>query len=252
MITAKQIIKNGFRELNLLSVKEAVVPGQEAEALELLNTFLNSLYGVELGEFSLDWPVPPSTTAPVLSNFPQRPVNKNLPADVWPFPPGNVRLLLNLKADTKIFLPQAPDDGARIQIVNIGPATTFKLTLDGNGRLVDGGTTFTDLPSALTGVNLLYRADLGDWIDVKNMVLTDFSPLPAVYDDLLAIGVAIRLGPRYGRAVSKESAGRFLQLVKRLKAQYRQFVPQPNDPNQPFISPANVTSGASDGGSSLF
>lgn len=248
MIPASEIVKNGFRELNLLSVNEAVVPAQETEALELLNSFLDSLFGVELGEFSMDWPVPPSTTSPTLANFPQAPRDKSLPDNVWPFPRSNVRLLLRLKEDTTIFLPQAPDDGARIQIVNVGEATAFKLTLDANGRLVKGADTTTDTPAILNGTNLLYRADVGDWKVVKTMLAADISPLPQVYDDLLAIGLAIRLGPRFGKAISQESAVRFTQLMKRLKAQYRQFVPSIIDPHQPFLSPASSRHGTSSGG----
>ena len=95
-------------------------------------------------------------------------------------------------------------------------------------------------------------ADLGNWIEVKDMALTDTSPLPAEYDDLLAIGLAIRLGPRYGRGISRETVARFTQLISRLQAKYKQIVMQPNNNNQPFLSPGTGGHNGGDVDGSLF
>ena len=248
MQTASEIVKQAFREGNLVPLDATTgVPvttaGQDTEGLALLNRFIDSLYGMELGEFSQDWPVPPELTSPVPARYPILPKNENVASNVWPYPPGNVRLILKLTADTTIYLPQSPDDGARIEVINIGGATGFNLILDANGRFVKGSLTATDTDVIWNGVRLLYRADLGDWTVVATLTASDVSPFPEFYDDFLAIGVFIRLAPRYGRSITAELSDTYGRLMKRLKAQYRQKVPAPSASPQPFSTPASQQRG---------
>lgn len=234
MTTAAEIVKEALREGNLIPLDTAVTAPQEAEGLGLLNRFLISLLGLELGEFAFDWTVPPSTTSPIPARFPLFPQRENLPSDVFPYPPGNSRILMHLVSNQTIFLDQSPDDGARMSFVNVGDASTFSLTVDANGRLAKGAATVTETPGVLSEQLWLYRADLGDWKLITTLLSTDESPIPALYDDLLIIGTHIRLAPRYGRSVSVESAASFKRLMRRLKAQYKQTVGEPAADPQPF------------------
>lgn len=244
MSTASETVKQAFREGNIVPLdattgEPVTTAGQDAEGLTLLNRFIDSLYGMELGEFIGDWPVPPELTSPVPARFPVQPKNENVASDQWPYPPGNVRVITKLVADTTLYLPQSPDDGARIELVNIGGATGFNLTLDANGRFVRGALTSTDTDVLWNGVRLLYRADLSDWTAVTTLAATDSSPFPEFYDDLLAIGTFIRLAPRYGKSITPELNETFTRLMKKMKAQFKQRQPMPKaDPN-PFFLPSS-------------
>ena len=213
--------------------------GQDAEGLVLLNRFVDSLYGMELGEFVADWPVPPGLTSPVPARFPIQPKNESVSSDQWPYPPANVRVIMKLVADTTLYLPQSPDDGARIELVNIGGASGHSLTLDANGRFVRGALTSTDTDVLWNTVRLLYRADLSDWIAVSTLAEGDSSPFPEFYDDLLAIGTFIRLAPRYGKTITPELGDTFSRLMKKMRAQVKQRQPMPSAKPQPFFLPSS-------------
>lgn len=253
MTKASELVLQAFREINLTPLGKALTPEQAAEGLTLLDRYITSLYGFELGEFKMDWPAPPSSSSPVAARYPLFPSSEKLPSNVWPYPPANVNILLSLVSDTTIYLPQSPDDGARMSLINIGGVTTYILTVEGNGRLVQGASTLSGAADTLNQTKLLYRADLGDWIAIVDMVDSTESPLPKEYDTLLELGVADRLAPRYGRSLNRTQQIEFSRLLKRLKAQYRQTVPTPSASPQPFRFPASSSYGSnsSNGGDLL-
>lgn len=248
---ASELVKQAYREGNIVPLDPVTglavtTTGQEIEGLVLLNRYLKSLFGLELGEFPTDWPVPPSTTSPVASRAPLAPKRRDLPSNVWPYPPPNARLVLNLTSNQEIFLQQDPDDGAHITIATTGSGG-HALTLNGNGRLIEGSATLTAPQADLDGRQLLYRADLATWVRLTDLTADDESPLPELYDDILAIGTFIRIAPRYGRAISAETAATYKRLMKRLRAQYRQHMGMPTASPQPFIRPASDRDGYSGG-----
>lgn len=238
MTTASAIVIQAYREGNLIGLTASPTTEEATEGLTLLNDFIDSLFGYELGEYNFDWPVPPSVTASVNARFPLLPSFRELPTDVFPFPPGNVRVLMTLTADTTISLQQDPDDGARMRFINLDSSSTFSLTIEGNGRLVQSATSVTTLATALDGVELLYRADLGGWQTVIDLVSATESPLPQLYDRLLALGTYIYLAPRHGKELTATQDRSYRRLLKRLKTQYRQTVLQPSADPQPFFLPA--------------
>lgn len=259
MTTALNIVLNAFRDGNLVPLDSTtgipvVNDGEKAEGLSLLNRYIDSLYGLELGEFNFDWPIPPTIQSPVPARFPIHPKSELLASNVYPYPPGNVRILLNLVADTTIYMPQSPDNGARYQFINIGPASTFILTVIGNTRLVKGVQSFTGTATELNGQRLLYRSDLGDWTLIDTLLEASESPLAAVYDDLLSIGTFQRLAPRYGRSLSPELIDTRNRLMKRLKAEFRQKVQMPSANPNPFFLPSSDINrnGATQFGGRLF
>ena len=252
MTTASELTKAALREGNLIALETDLTENQETEALGLLNRFIQSLFGFELGEFFFDWPVPPATTSPVPARFPVNPLPRNLPSDVFPYPPGNVRILMSLTADMQIFMPQDPDDGARMLFINIGD-TGNTLTVNANGHLIEGAATLADTTGNLDGTLLFYRADMSNWTTITPLLATDESPLPGLYDDLLSLGTFLRLAPRYGRGVSEESAVMYKRLLKRMKTQYRQRQPQPKDvPNGFFLPSSDLDRRGFTFGGSLF
>lgn len=239
MATANELVLQAYREINLIPLGDILTDDQVTEGLNLLDRYLRSLYGFDLGEFKIDWTVPPAPTSPVSARYPISPASETLPSNVWPYPPSNVNVLLSLSDDTTIYLQQNPDDGARVSLVNVGGASSFNLTVDGNGRLVGGLPTLIGLAEDLNQTNLLYRADMGDWTILTDMAIDTESPLPREYDTLLSLGVADRLAPRYGRSLNASQALELQYLTKRLRTQYRQTVPEPSASPQPFRSPAS-------------
>lgn len=239
MTKASELVVQAYREINLTPLGAALTPDQATEGLTLLDRYITSLYGFELGEFKMDWPTPPSPTSPTAARFPLFPASEKLPDNVWPFPPSNVNILLTLVSDTTIYLQQNPDDGARMSLINIGGTTPDILTVDGNGRLVQGASTLSGTADTLNQTKLLYRADLGDWIAIVNMADDTESPLPKEYDTLLSFGIADRLASRNGRKLDNSQRLEFSRILRRLKAQYRQTIPQPSASPQPFLTPAS-------------
>ena len=95
------------------------------------------------------------------------------------------------------------------------------LTLDGNGRTIEGVNTKAYTAPVATR-QWLYRADLGDWQAVVDMTLTSECPFPSELDDLWICMLAMRLAPRYGKTTAPETARLGLTMLAKLKARYEQ------------------------------
>ena len=81
---------------------------------------------------------------------------------------------------------------------------TGTLTLSGNGYTISEAATYkavaTNTPGALK--EWFYRADLGDWREVKTFAGSDDSLFPSIFDDLMQAYIFIRLAPRYGKQIN--------------------------------------------------
>lgn len=223
MTTISQIITAAYRDNNLIPVGTATNPAapttaEIAEALTRLNAFFRSIFGVELGIELSDWAVPPSRTSPVAARYSRKPLNQDLPDDVWPYPPSNVRVLMNITSATTIYLPSNPDDGARLGLTDI--ASTATLTLDANGRRIESAATLAIAPGT-DPLEWFYRADLGSWVRIVTFVETDESPLPTDFDDFLILALSIRLSGRVGKTAQTQRAD-VQRMIKKIKARYRQ------------------------------
>jgi hypothetical protein len=214
-----EIITAAFREGNLIPVGTDPTAAERAEALGRFNNFVAALFGFELGELLTDWTVPPpQRNAPVAAQYPLAPAAHDLPSDVWPYPPSNTRLLFASANNLMVYLQQNPHDGAQMAYVDVGQLGGV-LTLNGNGRLVDGTST---LVLSADPTRLFYRADLADWIVLATLAETDSSPLPAEFDDLLITGLSIRLSPRFGNDPREGTVATYTSMRTKLIARYRQ------------------------------
>lgn len=226
---ASEIVQAAFRENNLIAIGATPTTNELAEGLSRLNSFLDALFGHELGELVCDWPVPPpQRTAPVTANYPLAPGGSSwadLPTDVWPYPPANVRLMVSNTVLTTVYFQNMPGDGARMELIDLGMSAV--LTLDGNGRLIEDSPTRTVAvgEADLDPLVWLYRADLGNWIAIADLELFDDSPLPAAFDDLLITGTNLRLCPTQGKQPQPATVTTYADQLKKLKARYRQQMP---------------------------
>jgi len=239
MTTAQTIIQAAYRENNIIPAGSDPTTAELTEALERLNRYIMGVYGHELGEPMMDWPVPaPQRTAATSANYPQLPypldaqgglTTAPFQADpsllIYTFPPKNSRLIFGSVSHTAWF-PEAPDDGSRMMVVQgsgagDGGVPLSVLTLDGNGRTIEGSNTKT-LTQPIATRQWLYRAELGDWVVIQDLALSDNLPFPTDFDDLWICALAIRISPRYGKVLNVATADTFKSMLTKLKARYRQ------------------------------
>jgi len=226
MTAASELVKAGFRENNIIPVGKDPTTAEQTEGLGLLNRDLNSVYGFVVGENLTDWPIPAvQRTGSVAANPPLLPGSKQpLVSLNNSYPAANVRLVWDGSTRT-VYFPESPEDGARMALVKASGAAasgTGTLTLDGNGRTIEGSNTYT---AGVSGSKWMYRADLADWKALADLALADDCPFPPELDDFWICGLAIRLAPRYGKEVASATVARFRHMKSEIQARYWQNAP---------------------------
>lgn len=216
MTTISQIITDAYREGNLIAVGATPTTAEQTEALRLLNRLVASYFGSEFGEDLTDLALGKGGVD----------TGKEFVAFLDDYPdivvPSNTRLVLNLEAADTVTLPATPMNGERFAVTDAsGNLATYNLTVEGNGRMIEGASTLTLSEDGLDR-SWFYRADISEWKRLSTLELTDESPFPSEYDDFLIIGLAIRLNPRHGVAVDPQSMMQFGKLKSRFMAMYSQ------------------------------
>ena len=210
MTLISSLIGDAFREGNILPLGVVPNTNQVTEALRLFQGNINSIYVGDAGENLTDWPLgvfntdEPDFIDPRTLYTIQRPTI-------------NCRLLATNTAAITVYLTPYPQDGARMGIADpFGQLAAFPVTLDANGRTIEGNPTLVLNTDGLFQ-EWFYRADLGQWVKITALLAADENPFPEDFDTFFTIGLALRLNPRYGREMDDQSA-----LV--FKAERRQFV----------------------------
>lgn len=217
---AKELIVQAFSEGGFAARAGSTIAEEMQEALPRLNSLLFSLLGYELGEQYVDWPVPvPLRTSATAARYPRDPLVEDLSTTQYVNPPANSRILAKNTSDVTVYFPESPSDGARMAYADVG--ATADITFDGNGRTIQSVASVTGSGGTR---RWFYRGDLGDWTCLDPLEMDDYSPLPLEFDDLLITGLVIRLSPRFGKEPSAVLAGRFDDMLRRLRARYRQIV----------------------------
>lgn len=233
MTTVSTLISAAFREGNIIPVGKSPTTAEAAEGLTLYNALLLSTIGFMAGNVLKDWQTPSSQrTGAITRDFPLAPGAVAQPAqDYEAYLPPNRRLVWDGSEQT-VYLPEAPGDGALFGLARGSGAsvgTTGTLTIDGNGRRIDGSdtATYATVGDITTSLLWLYRADLGNWLPVEAQASDDDCLFPQEFDDLWVCGVSSRLSPRYGKDVNAATLGRMMQIESRFKARYAQTAPAP-------------------------
>lgn len=222
------IITQAFREGNFTALKEDPTAEELVEAEDRLRNLINSVFGLTLGELQRDWYVPqePNPEAPL-----RRPLSPDTPPASVPYPyaylPANVRLLVNLTAARTLFFPASPSDGARMSYLDMGTPGTVDVTLDGNGRLIEGAASLTSDADAATPVTFhgrrwLYRADRGEWVLLSQITTDGRVPTPPEFDTLWITGLTMSLAPRYEIEIQSSIAQQHAYMIGWLKKRYKQ------------------------------
>lgn len=241
------VITAAYREGNIIPIGTTPSVNQVNETLPALSRLIRGILGYKMGENLADWLVPqPQRTAPVSANFPQFPSqpdglagsDASFSSSVFPYPPNNKRIIWG-GTNQKVYFPQKPNAGAQMALVQSsgagdGGLTGDTLTLDGNGRTIQGALTQTFSFNSGAGntpfapVRWFFRDDLGDWVLVADPTAgngsasTDFLPYPEEFDDFFICALFKRIAPGYSKIVTKETIERALEMESAFLARYRQ------------------------------
>lgn len=208
--SASDIIRRAYREANVLGINSAPTTAQQSEGLDRLNTMLAGVLGFEAGidiadlniggTFDQSW----STS--------------------W-FVPPNARLVMEQTGARTLKLHPQPYDGQRLAVADgLNNLATYPLTLDGNGRMIEGAAQITISDS--NPRQWLYRGDMAQWLKMIPLALDDIMPFPIEFDDFFAITLGMRLNPAYGLALGQDSAAWLARCRNAFQARYRRPRPQ--------------------------
>lgn len=229
MTATLEIITDAYRESNLISIGVALDENQKAEGLRRLNAVISSALGFEIGEELVDWQVGTTNISAQGVGNDQFGQFNTYSEGIWTRPVENSRLLLNAQSPQTLFLPTKPNDGARMQAIDqLGTLATYPVTLDANGQRIEGAPTLVLNTNDLNKI-WFYRADLGNWVPVATLLIDDEMPFPPEFDDSFVTTLAMRINPRYGRAISQETAAWLQRSMAKLKARYKQRRVTPAD-----------------------
>ena len=220
MTLVSDIITDAYRQSNLLAIGVAPKDPQNAEGLRYLNRIVKSVFGNEAGD--------PLTTFPLGRQNIARPSGfpnwGNDPSGEW-FVPKNTRLILNLDAETGVYLPPNPNDGCRFAVTDAaGNLSTYPLVVYGNGRKIEGADTLPLSENSLVR-EWFYREDVGQWVRATPLAIDDSLPFPEEFDDFFITMLAIRLNPAYGVAIDGQSQMALQRARTQMRARYKQEIP---------------------------
>jgi len=225
MTLVSAIVTSAYRESNLLAISADPTTAQVTEGVTLLNQLFYSVFGDELGENLQALPVGRNNIS-VPGGYPGY---DTLPFSDWAIP-DNTRVIANLSGAQTIYLNPNPNDGARLAVLDkSGNFSTNNLTIQGNGRTI-GGTTSVVLSTDNIAREWFYRADLGDWKQVSDLVAADTWPFQMKYDTMFITMLAMRLNPRYGTQADPQTVQAMRDGLKKFRAQYKQKTPVDSDP----------------------
>lgn len=222
MALVYEIIKDAFREANLIPITQSPTLDEQTEALRLLNRFVRSVFGNEAGDklqpFAVGTTNIVTTTSLPTYNF------------TTPFYiPLNARLMANISIPTSLNLHPDPEDGSRVAVVDsTGNFATTNLTLVGNGRKIDAANSIV-LSTNLLQKEWFYRADLGSWMAISSLGLNDVFPFPLEFEDMFVIGLATRLNPRNGVTIDEQAMMNFKRQQNIFRARYSQSIQQASE-----------------------
>lgn len=214
MTTLQPIITQGYRELNLVAVGKSPSTAQLDEGLLLLLNVIDVTICGDAGENLNDWP---------LGDFGRSTQERyNLALNCYQYPRINARLIATNEQAMTVYMPVRPSDGTVMAIVDpFERLAAFPVTLDGNGRTIGGAQTVL-LNVNGTDRKWIYRADLGEWLQLDDLEIGDELPFPKKYDFFFSIELALRLSGRSGRAITAATATVYKKLRERFVNQYLQ------------------------------
>lgn len=216
MTVVSALITQALRETNTIALTGSPSTAEFGECLDRLQSILDSVLGTTLGYIMEDWNVSSATSILKPSGIPVSAAG----LAAFTVPP-QARLQCYLTAATTLKLDPQPQDGQRFAVIDdAGNFPTYSLTISPNGRKINGLSALTLNTSGST--QYIYQSDTGNWVPITTLALTDNWPFPRTFDDYFIIMLAMRMNPRYGRALSDESKQRYTQIEEDFIDRYKQ------------------------------
>lgn len=240
MSTTLEIITGAHRESNLIAIGLTPTVNQQTEGLSLLQELVSSVLGFEVGEQLNDWPIGTVNFDPVQS----APWSEQR----WMRPLVNSRLYVNVQSPQTVYFPLSPNNGARMAVVDVlGNLATYPMTLDGNGRTIEGSPTLT-INTDGANIQWMFRADLQDWVRVTPLTNPGDMPFPQQYDGYFTTRLAMRLNPRYATKMDPQTIDTMNRAEQRIQAEYHQRIVTPADLGVQVLSVQAYNAGLGYGG----
>lgn len=190
MSLVSDIITDAYQYNNLVALSEIPTAAEQAKALRYLNRIIRSTLGNEVGEALIAWEVGGSgIKAAPDSAFQQ--AYQPVPTYRVPF---NSRLVLNLTGPLTVYLNPSPQNGERLGVQDVADnLSIYPFTVNANGRKIEAAPSVV-LALNSTNTEWMYRSDLGNWVKVTNLSLSDEMPFPLQFDEFFITALALRLG----------------------------------------------------------
>jgi hypothetical protein len=233
MTTIRQIVIDAYREAGITPVGETPDADEFDEGLRRLQSIIKSLYGNELGDPLQSYNY---GTTGVIHNYGS---GSDVSSEVDSlYIPQNTRLVFNVSVSKTIYLNPNPQAGARFGIIdNAQSFAANPITLNGNGRRVDGALTEVLNTNGLAS-DWFYRDDTGSWTKVTDLTASDDHPFPEEFDDFLTTKLALRINPRMGAQTPAEMVEVLKEGARKFRARYHQIV-QPDAEYGLVLLPSN-------------
>jgi hypothetical protein len=231
MTLCSEIVRQAYRVNNIVSINASLTANQLSEGMIYLNDVVGTTIGNEVGEKLNDWPIGNLGVS--------WPYGWNQVA--WQYPRINSRLLYDVDSPQTIYLPFDPSDGSLMAVVPTnGVLAAYPLTLDGNGRLIDGAATLVIDNDAEAG-KWIYRADLGNWLPYTSLAASDEMPFPSEFDSYFRMMVTLQLTPANSAAIDSATVESLKRAKRQISARYAQRVVTPADPSVLRLSEYDAT-----------
>lgn len=206
MAIASDIIRDAYRESNIIASVSTPSTNELTEGLARLNSLILSTIGNEAGSELTD-------------------INIGGAYDqsyrCATCIPANVRLVLNLGSARTLNLHPHPYEGQRVAIADAaGTLGASNLALSGNGRQIEAASSLVLSTNGQTR-QWLFRADTANWVNIASLIATDPMPLPTEFDDFFIVSLALRLNPRHSAKMAAESLAALERQRSQIRARYR-------------------------------
>lgn len=219
MTLVSEIISDAFRASNLIPVAGTPSTDEATEALRYLNRLVKSVFGHEVGDPLVAFPLGQNNIARP-AGFPSWDVD---PGPDW-FVPKDTRLILNLEAPLTVYLHPMPSGGTRFAVNDTaGNIATNTVTVYGNGRTIEGANSVTLSTNGLDK-EWFFREDLGNWVATSPLISTDTFPFPEEFDDFFVMMLALRINPSFGMQMDAQAQQFLTRGRAQLRARYKQNI----------------------------
>lgn len=218
MTLVSTLISDSYRESMLTALGQQPDGAQSDEGLRLLNRVVSSVFGNEVGENLVTWPVG--------DNY----IYSGWTPEQWCYLQSDIAVVVADHKEHSLRLPPFPQDGDRLQLIDSGSGfASHPVTLVRQAALFEGSTA--DYVADTDGFNQIwiYRADVADWRRILPLAAEDPFPFPEKHDDAFIGLLAARLNPRYQQGLSAESRAMFDRALTQLQAAYRRVKVTPAD-----------------------